>query len=71
MPRPTSGGSWARTSSARVSRPRDSLHWLCSTTAGGTLELRVLRNRLRWSKANATEVTGTLAAAGLITQAAR
>ena len=38
------------------------------TTAGGILELRVLRNRLRWSKANATEVTGTLEAAGLITR---
>lgn len=32
------------------------------TTAGGTLELRTLRRRLGWSKANATEVTATLAA---------
>jgi DNA-binding MarR family transcriptional regulator len=38
------------------------------TTAGGRLELRTLRNRLRWSKANATEVTSTLAAAGLVTR---
>ena len=30
------------------------------TTAGGSLELRTLRRRLGWSKANATEVTGTL-----------
>jgi MarR family transcriptional regulator, 2-MHQ and catechol-resistance regulon repressor len=30
------------------------------TTAGGTLELRTLRRRLGWSKANATEVTATL-----------
>jgi MarR family 2-MHQ and catechol resistance regulon transcriptional repressor len=36
------------------------------TTAGGRIELRALRNRLRWSKANATEVTSTLAAAGLV-----
>lgn len=36
------------------------------TTAGGTLELRTLRRRLRWSKANATEVTGTLAARGWV-----
>lgn len=34
------------------------------TTAGGRMPLRALRNRLRWSKANATEVTATLAAAG-------
>jgi DNA-binding MarR family transcriptional regulator len=32
------------------------------TTAGGTLELKTLRRRLGWSKANATEVTATLAA---------
>jgi len=32
------------------------------TTAGGSLELRTLRRRLGWSKANATEVTATLAA---------
>src|SRR5215212_10437233 len=34
------------------------------TTAGGSLELKTLRRRLGWSKANATEVTGTLAARG-------
>lgn len=36
------------------------------TTAGGTLELRTLRRRLGWSKANATEVTATLEARGLV-----
>src|SRR3954469_9866413 len=36
------------------------------TTAGGTLELRVLRRRLRTSKPNATEVVGTLEARGLV-----
>ena len=36
------------------------------TTAGGTLELKTLRRRLGWSKANATEVTATLAARGLV-----
>ena len=36
------------------------------TTAGGSLELRILRRRLGWSKANATEVTETLEARGLI-----
>jgi MarR family transcriptional regulator, 2-MHQ and catechol-resistance regulon repressor len=36
------------------------------TTAGGSLELRTLRRRLGWSKANATEVTATLAARGLV-----
>lgn len=36
------------------------------TTAGGRLELKTLRRRLRWSKANATEVTLTLAQRGLI-----
>lgn len=36
------------------------------TTAGGRLELKTLRRRLRWSKANATEVTATLAARGLL-----
>jgi MarR family 2-MHQ and catechol resistance regulon transcriptional repressor len=36
------------------------------TTAGGSLELRTLRRRLEWSKANATEVTATLAAHGLL-----
>ena len=35
-------------------------------TAGGTLELRALRNRLRTSKANATEIVGTLVARGLV-----
>lgn len=38
------------------------------TTAGGELELKTLRRRLRWSKANATEVTATLAARGLVTR---
>jgi len=37
-------------------------------TAGGTLELRTLRRRLGWSKANATEVTDTLEARGLVTR---
>ena len=36
------------------------------TTAGGTLELKTLRRRLGWSKANATEVTATLAARDLV-----
>jgi MarR family 2-MHQ and catechol resistance regulon transcriptional repressor len=36
------------------------------TTARGTLELRTLRRRLGWSKANATEVTATLEARGLV-----
>jgi MarR family 2-MHQ and catechol resistance regulon transcriptional repressor len=36
------------------------------TTAGGTLELRTLRRRLGWSKANATEVTATLQARELV-----
>jgi MarR family transcriptional regulator, 2-MHQ and catechol-resistance regulon repressor len=36
------------------------------TTAGGSLELRTLRRRLDWSKANATEVTLTLEARGLL-----
>jgi MarR family 2-MHQ and catechol resistance regulon transcriptional repressor len=36
------------------------------TTAGGSLELRTLRRRLGWSKANATEVTLTLEARGLV-----
>ncbi len=36
------------------------------TTAGGSLELRTLRRRLDWSKANATEVTITLEARGLV-----
>jgi MarR family 2-MHQ and catechol resistance regulon transcriptional repressor len=36
------------------------------TTAGGELELRTLRRRLGWSKANATEVIGTLEARGLV-----
>ncbi|HZG48896.1 MAG TPA: MarR family transcriptional regulator [Thermoleophilaceae bacterium] len=38
------------------------------TTAGGSLELKTLRRRLGWSKANATEVTGTLEARGLVTR---
>lgn len=36
------------------------------TTAGGELELRTLRHRLRTSKANATEVVTTLEARGLV-----
>lgn len=36
------------------------------TTAGGQLELKTLRRRLQWSKANATEVTLTLAERGFI-----
>jgi MarR family transcriptional regulator, 2-MHQ and catechol-resistance regulon repressor len=36
------------------------------TTAGGSLELKTLRRRLGWSKANATEVTATLEAADLV-----
>ena len=36
------------------------------TTAGGALELRTLRRRLGWSKANATEVTATLEARGFV-----
>jgi MarR family 2-MHQ and catechol resistance regulon transcriptional repressor len=35
-------------------------------TAGGELELRTLRKRLRTSKANATEVVTTLEARGLV-----
>src|ERR687885_295894 len=35
-------------------------------TAGGSLELRTLRRRLGWSKANATEVVDTLEARGLV-----
>jgi MarR family transcriptional regulator, 2-MHQ and catechol-resistance regulon repressor len=38
-------------------------------TAGGALELRALRRRLRTSKANATEVVGTLEARGLVIRA--
>ncbi|MGI8750030.1 MAG: MarR family winged helix-turn-helix transcriptional regulator [Thermoleophilaceae bacterium] len=36
------------------------------TTAGGSLELRTMRRRLDWSKANATEVTITLETRGLV-----
>jgi MarR family 2-MHQ and catechol resistance regulon transcriptional repressor len=36
------------------------------TTAGGELELRALRRRLGWSKANATEVTAALERQGLV-----
>lgn len=36
------------------------------TTAGGELPLRVLRHRLRTSKANATEVVTTLEGRGLV-----
>ena len=35
-------------------------------TAGGELELRTLRHRLRTSKANATEIVGTLCSRGLV-----
>ena len=35
-------------------------------SAGGTLELRAARQRLGLSRANATEISGTLAAAGLV-----
>jgi MarR family 2-MHQ and catechol resistance regulon transcriptional repressor len=38
------------------------------TTAGGSLELKTLRRRLGWSKANATEVTVTLADRGLVSR---
>jgi MarR family transcriptional regulator, 2-MHQ and catechol-resistance regulon repressor len=37
-------------------------------TAGGALELRALRRRLGWSKANATEVTMTLEQRGFVTR---
>ena len=36
------------------------------TTAGGSVELKTLRRRLGWSKANATEVTATLQERGLV-----
>ena len=38
------------------------------TTAGGELELRVLRRRLGWSKAGATEVLDTLDSRGLVSR---
>ena len=38
------------------------------TTAGGELELRGLRRRLQTSKANATEVVGTLVNRGLVSR---
>jgi len=38
------------------------------STAGGELELRALRMRLRTSKANATEVVSTLETRGLVTR---
>ncbi|MGK2938890.1 MAG: MarR family winged helix-turn-helix transcriptional regulator [Solirubrobacteraceae bacterium] len=38
------------------------------TTAGGDLELRALRHRLRTSKANATEVVSTLQQRGFVTR---
>ena len=38
------------------------------TTAGGSLELRTLRRRLGWSKANATEVAQTLEARGFVSR---
>src|SRR3954451_9883610 len=41
------------------------------TTAGGELELRALRHRLRTSKANATGVGGTLGARGLVARSGR
>ena len=36
------------------------------TTAEGSLQLRTLRRRLHWSKANATEVVATLEARGFV-----
>ena len=39
------------------------------TTAGGEIELRGLRRRLDTSKANATEIVGTLVGRGLVTRA--
>jgi MarR family transcriptional regulator, 2-MHQ and catechol-resistance regulon repressor len=36
------------------------------TTAGGSAELKTLRRRLGWSKANATEVTANLQERGLV-----
>lgn len=36
--------------------------------AGGSLELKTLRRRLDWSKANATEVTVTLEQHGMVTR---
>jgi MarR family 2-MHQ and catechol resistance regulon transcriptional repressor len=39
------------------------------TTAGGELELRTVRRRLGTSKANATEVVGTLVGRGLVSRA--
>ena len=36
------------------------------TTAGGSAELKTLRRRLGWSKANATEVTATLQERGFV-----
>ena len=39
------------------------------TTAGGEIELRGLRRRLDTSKANATEIVGTLVNRGLVTRA--
>src|SRR5919106_479418 len=41
------------------------------TTAGGELELRTLRRRLGHSKANATEVSSTLEARGLVIRGRR
>ena len=38
------------------------------TTAGGGLELRTLRRRMGWSKANATEVCATLEGRGLVSR---
>jgi MarR family transcriptional regulator, 2-MHQ and catechol-resistance regulon repressor len=38
------------------------------TVAGGELELRTVRRRLGWSKANASEVTRTLEQHGLVTR---
>jgi MarR family transcriptional regulator, 2-MHQ and catechol-resistance regulon repressor len=37
-------------------------------SAGGAIELRLLRQRLGLSKANATEVVGTLESRGLVTR---
>jgi MarR family 2-MHQ and catechol resistance regulon transcriptional repressor len=40
-------------------------------TAGGGLDLKTIRRRLRWSKANATEVSATLEDRGLVARRRR
>ena len=54
------------TSSARGSRPPGFSVLVVLVTAGGELELRTLRRRLRTSKANATEIVDTLERRGLV-----